>query len=138
MMQAIQACLAVQATDYPAAQLDCAAQRDSIPHHPQTPCQPVTTTAAAPVDDKVQVNLEVSLAIDSTASFDDIKSQLVRHLTERGSTMRLREGPLLLPAGQHAFLDKHVSEIHISVDGAPAGSLGRCLFFWELDISVRC
>lgn len=138
MMQAIQACLAVQATDSPAAQLDCAAQRDSIPHHPQTPCQPVTTTAAAPVDDKVQVNLEVSLAIDSTASFDDIKSQLVRHLTERGSTMRLREGPLLLPAGQHAFLDKHVSEIHISVDGAPAGSLGRCLFFWELDISVRC
>lgn len=110
---------------------------DSQSRAQQATCQQDATAAApAPVDEKISVGLEATLVATSTASFDDVRSQLLKHLASK--TLRLREGPLLLAPGEDQFLDQHVCEICIAVDRVPEACIGRCAFMWELDICIRC
>ena len=83
-----------------------------------------------PSFEKVAVTIEVALSATTTASFEDVKSAVLRHCTD--GTLRLRDGPLQLP--QDAFLAEHVSEAHVCLDSSVSDRLGRTVFFWELDI----
>lgn len=87
-----------------------------------------------PGEDKIVLNVEVCLRLDSGADLGAVRTAALAFLTSL-SSVRYAEGPLAPPAGQHPLLDAHVASLLVTdlSDGVPPGKL---LLQWDVSWNV--